>query len=468
MPRLPVPGQDQDSWGEILNEFLRVGHSENGELKIRTWDSDSSRPSNAIEGQTGINLSSGQVERFSGGKWIGLTPGVTNSTKSKGVWVDDFGAVGDGKVDDTGAIKRAYEYAISIGDGLNFSGGRTYLTDPIYFNGLGVPRYLDGHGCTLKARSGGSGQLTALITVRHLQATAKQIYIQNFELDSNNLCKNSLHILDGSFSVLFSNLQSRNATEAGFKASPSNRGGLYYCSFINLLSKNEPVGFRFVNTSTDGANRFNANTFINCSSHGSIYDGVELSGGRGNSWFGGSIEQSGRNCFKLQNFKSFFASCYLELPGKDNAPGAYCIYLDKDCDSVTFMGKVTGRYNPAHSNAYDYGDFGGPGLENPGNVFSADNMWAKAWSSSVRSGVASLGAKTHRHWPVFEVDPSVSGFVLGNGLVKPSIKVQTGNGSPEGVLAAPVGSMYLRTDGGAGSTLYVKESGKAATGWVAK
>jgi hypothetical protein len=47
--------------------------------------------------------------------------------------------------------------------------------------------------------------------------------------------------------------------------------------------------------------------------------------------------------------------------------------------------------------------------------------------------------------------------------------IYSGNGSPEGVIAAPVGSMYLRTNGGAGSTLYVKESGDGInTGWVAK
>ena len=43
-----------------------------------------------------------------------------------------------------------------------------------------------------------------------------------------------------------------------------------------------------------------------------------------------------------------------------------------------------------------------------------------------------------------------------------------GTGSPEGVLTAGVGSMYLRTDGGAGTTLYVKESGTGNTGWTAK
>ena len=43
-----------------------------------------------------------------------------------------------------------------------------------------------------------------------------------------------------------------------------------------------------------------------------------------------------------------------------------------------------------------------------------------------------------------------------------------GTGSPEGAIAAPVGSMYGRTDGGAGTSFYVKESGTGNTGWVAK
>lgn len=42
------------------------------------------------------------------------------------------------------------------------------------------------------------------------------------------------------------------------------------------------------------------------------------------------------------------------------------------------------------------------------------------------------------------------------------------NGSPEGAITAPVGAMYLRADGGAGTTLYIKESGTGNTGWIAK
>jgi lysophospholipase L1-like esterase len=47
-------------------------------------------------------------------------------------------------------------------------------------------------------------------------------------------------------------------------------------------------------------------------------------------------------------------------------------------------------------------------------------------------------------------------------------QIRNGNGSPEGVVSAPVGSMYLRKDGGAGTSHYIKEAGTGNTGWVAK
>lgn len=47
------------------------------------------------------------------------------------------------------------------------------------------------------------------------------------------------------------------------------------------------------------------------------------------------------------------------------------------------------------------------------------------------------------------------------------VYIGSGAGSPEGVVTAPIGSVYLRNDGGAGSVMYRKESGTGNTGWVA-
>jgi hypothetical protein len=45
----------------------------------------------------------------------------------------------------------------------------------------------------------------------------------------------------------------------------------------------------------------------------------------------------------------------------------------------------------------------------------------------------------------------------------------TGEGSPEGVIAADRGALYLRTDGGTSTTLYVKTANAGLkTGWTAK
>ena len=52
---------------------------------------------------------------------------------------------------------------------------------------------------------------------------------------------------------------------------------------------------------------------------------------------------------------------------------------------------------------------------------------------------------------------------LGNNII-----VRAGSGTPEGVITANVGSLFLRTDGGATTTLYVKTSGTGNTGWTAK
>jgi hypothetical protein len=53
----------------------------------------------------------------------------------------------------------------------------------------------------------------------------------------------------------------------------------------------------------------------------------------------------------------------------------------------------------------------------------------------------------------------------GNGIYR---DVLAGDGSPEGSVTARIGSMYLREDGGANTTLYIKESGTGNTGWAAK
>lgn len=58
--------------------------------------------------------------------------------------------------------------------------------------------------------------------------------------------------------------------------------------------------------------------------------------------------------------------------------------------------------------------------------------------------------------------------LFGNVVTLGTVSIFKGAGTPEGSVTAPVGSMYMRTNGGAGTSLYIKESGVGNTGWVPK
>ena len=56
--------------------------------------------------------------------------------------------------------------------------------------------------------------------------------------------------------------------------------------------------------------------------------------------------------------------------------------------------------------------------------------------------------------------------VPGDGLNQ---RIFSGYATPEGAVVADIGSIYLRKDGGATTSIYVKEAGiGTATNWVAK
>lgn len=92
-----------------------------------------------------------------------------------------------------------------------------------------------------------------------------------------------------------------------------------------------------------------------------------------------------------------------------------------------------------------------------GNNISND-IPTRAWNFE---GLATMGTDV-----IFAWGPTNAG--LRDNRLDGEIKFNIGTGTPEGVLTAAVGSLYLRSNGGAGTTLYVKESGTGNTGWVAK
>lgn len=67
------------------------------------------------------------------------------------------------------------------------------------------------------------------------------------------------------------------------------------------------------------------------------------------------------------------------------------------------------------------------------------------------------------------VNPERGDYNVQFGNLALGLTMSIGVGSPEGVVAAAVGSLYLRSDGGSGTALYVKETGaETSAGWAAK
>lgn len=70
---------------------------------------------------------------------------------------------------------------------------------------------------------------------------------------------------------------------------------------------------------------------------------------------------------------------------------------------------------------------------------------------------------------VVTISGDVQFGTAGKGVVyQAGPKDLAGSGTPEGAVTAPIGSTYRRSNGGAGTSFYVKESGAGNTGWVGK
>lgn len=104
MPRLPIPGQDIDQWGTLLNEFLQVAHRADGSLRSA-------------------------LQPFN---------------------VRNYGATGDGVTDDSAAIDAAQQAARGTGGAIYFPTGvyliarNVQMTSPLHFE----------HGARIRPESG--------------------------------------------------------------------------------------------------------------------------------------------------------------------------------------------------------------------------------------------------------------------------------------------------------------------------
>lgn len=154
--------------------------------------------------------------------------------------------------------------------------------------------------------------------------------------------------------------------------------------------------------------------------------------------------------------------CYVALEGSnggadlpavvDNSGGTRNIWRD-------------GYLGIEHGLGWDRDSFG----NGPRFATTANSSVGYVWLGKNGVGHSASGVNSYLWQDEMYIRPIGSNPVkvfLGPTAAAPSIR--QGAGSPNGAVAAAVGSLYVQTDGGAGSTLWVKESGTGNTGWAAK
>lgn len=145
----------------------------------------------------------------------------------------------------------------------------------------------------------------------------------------------------------------------------------------------------------------------------------------------------------------------ITAPNKSNPATDLLILQQQSTDSANALGIGGGS-----------GGFGGASRillwNTPTLAGSGGTLIAEVLGTGVRPGATAtftLGETGLRWADVFSGQ-----YTIGTGTVR----MLSGSGTPEGVVTAVVGSTFQRSDGGASTTLYVKQSGTGNTGWVAK
>src|SRR3990167_3333856 len=162
MARLPVPGSDDGTWGDILNEFLEVGHNSDGSLKsvvktsgkqtiggIKTFSSSPQVPTpNSSDDATNKDY----VDSIAGGGATGAT-GPSGSAGTQG----STGATGPAGSDGTDGTDGATGATGSTGtDGTDGATGATGPTGGAGSQGsTGATGSTGGDGATGATGAGG-------------------------------------------------------------------------------------------------------------------------------------------------------------------------------------------------------------------------------------------------------------------------------------------------------------------------
>jgi hypothetical protein len=418
------------------------------------------------------------------------TGAVARSAASKFgemVSVKDFGAVGDGVANDTTSI--ANSIAAAAGKTLMLPPG-TYLVDAFDMS-TNKPVAVLGPGATIKARTVTAG---ALVLIENPHAGTNEAFRFDVKMvDADGKATYAVRIRGGQNMLM--SFSAKKATSHGVWLDAASGYGIYYSRFSIDSTYNGGAGV-FMET-TDAAYRIANNVFMgvaqNNLSHGWSMNyaqntfvgcGAELNNGFGfnvdfslsNDFCGGYSENNHQN--KAQggtpdggSDESFNLTANAArtkilggrhigvISGTTTGVGKLLLPSAAAFDGFALEGTLATSLPGTLKTAGGLGVNGATPAANTINITGTGSPTAFSYIQTTGTTAAQFGT-----------DQSVRalGPVFASGV---AVGLYAGSGTPEAVVTANKGSIFIRNDGTAGSPgtlVYLKETGTGNTGWVAK
>ncbi|MEA3490911.1 MAG: hypothetical protein U9R27_03335 [Campylobacterota bacterium] len=163
---------------------------------------------------------------------------------------------------------------------------------------------------------------------------------------------------------------------------------------------------------------------------------------------------------------------------KENGPVDYTYRLKNTMNNRRNIPVVL-KLQPEYTMQLSLKKTSGQGLEETLAIMSSADGWRyKSSGSGValnKPHIFRVGNKDILFIDEESVTSNKDLNILGDGYFRDKVVInkkrltwQAGYGSPEGMVTAPVGSLYSRINGGRNTTLYIKERGNEKSGWRAK
>jgi len=310
MPRLPDTGGDSGQWGNILNEFLQVSHTDDGALKFR---------------QSGT----------------GATERTVSEKLREFISVKDFGAVGDGITDDSRAIQAAIDAAYKRGISTWTIGRKVYFpwTEQGYrasnlklYNGVGLVGE-SRSGVAIYNRDFSNKNTINMIGADSETGVCSDVLIENLIIYGDSNAQHGIYLEEHKDNV-FRNLRIRNHGGNGIygqkKSGGSKSDGLSL--YDVYIDNNQGVGLKLgINSHYCSAyscritGNFGGNLDINCVNFlmfGGVVGGID---GRNNRIYSSNFN----NC----NSGGLFG-VELEAPSSATTGGCTLVRIN-DCRAFT-------------------------------------------------------------------------------------------------------------------------------------